>query len=168
MKKLGNDYSQLTGHYFLSGDLKSDINSENLQKVKNMEEQNQINYVSRIMEKDKDCKSYNDKQLYPCNSTVIVLPYDKNPYRQPLRETSSGLLIGDFESTATYKSKETGEEESSKRGIWCCKVIAVGPNCKNVNVDDDVYVNFLIAVPVPFGNKGYYALSEQNIICAIR
>ena len=121
-----------------------------------------------FMEKDKDCKSYNDKQLYPCNSTVIVLPYDKNPYRQPLRETSSGLLIGDFESTATYKSKETGEEESSKRGIWCCKVIAVGPNCKNVNVDDDVYVNFLIAVPVPFGNKGYYALSEQNIICAIR
>jgi hypothetical protein len=66
------------------------------------------------------------------------------------------------------KNPDTGEKESMKKGIWCCKVIAVGPKCENVVVGDDVYCRFDIAVPIAFGGLGYYSISEQNAITVVR
>ena len=51
--------------------------------------------------------------------------------------------------------------------VSCAKVIAVGPECKNVNVGEDVYCMRFRAIPVPFRKKGYYIMSEQNITCRI-
>lgn len=156
------------GIHYMGNKIKHDIDVKDLENAKKMAEKQQMEYVERIMDKDKGCKNYSDKTIVPCNSTVILKPYDRNPYRVPLRESSSGLIVGDFESDATYTSPDSGEREAAKKGIWCCSVIAVGQDCKNVQVGDDVYANLMIAAPVPFGGYGYYAVSEQNIICSIR
>lgn len=164
---LGNDWMQQTGKYLFT-DPNAEVNAESLKAATEKAEREQMAYVDRVMEKDKDCKSCDNRHLVPCNTTVILLPYEKNPYRVPLRETNSGLILGDFESTAMFKNPDSGEMEASEKGIWCCKVIAAGHKCENVKEGDDVFVNFRIAAPVPFGGKGYYATSEMNIICSIR
>ena len=131
-------------------------------------EKEQLEYVNRMMEKDKDCKSYDNKTIVPIGNRVIVKPYEKNPYRVPLRQTASGLVLGDFDSYAMHKSQETGEMEANERGIWCCEVIAIGPDCKNTQVGDDAYINYTMSAPIPFGDYGYRSINETNIICSIR
>lgn len=126
-------------------------------------------HTAKLMEGDtSDIKSCDDVDIIPCNAVVIVEPYSKNPYRKSMKMTESGLYIPGFENSVTSKNTDSGENENNSRGICCCKVIAVGPKCENVRVGDDVFVNFLIANPFPFGGKGYYALSEMNIIASIR
>jgi hypothetical protein len=56
--------------------------------------------------------------------------------------------------------------EESHQEIICAEVIAIGPECKNVKVGEDVYCRNIPA-PIPFDNRGYYAITEQNIICRI-
>lgn len=148
--------------------IKHEINPEDLKQAQLKAEQEQMAYVTNLMAKDKDCKPFENKKLVPTANRVVVLPYEKNPYRVPLHQQSSGLILGDFETGATYKSHETGEQEESQRGIWCCKVIAVGAECKSVVEGEDVYINFMMAAPLPFGGKGYYTISENNIICSVR
>lgn len=128
----------------------------------------QAEYVERVMEKDKDCKRYDNKDIKPIGNRVIVKPYEKNPYRVPLQQTASGLILGDMESFAMHKSQETGEMEASERGIWCCEVIAIGDDCKYVAVGDDVYINYPMSAPVPVGDYKYRSINETNIICSIR
>ena len=95
----------------------------------------------------------------------MVKFYEDNPYRT-VETTSSGLIIG-IESTKKYKSNETGEMENNEEVIVCAKVIAVGPKCENVQVGEDVFVVKYICNPVPFRKKGYYMVSESNILCRI-
>lgn len=173
MKKpfsLSTEGMQQTGiHYMGAGlDHSKDLDPSLIAKAQQKAQEDQLLYVNNMMEKDKDCKSYKDKVLVPIGNRVIVMPYDKNPYRKPLQETSSGLIYGDFDSASMYKSQETGEQEESQKGVWCCKVIAAGSECKTVVPGDDVYINFLMAAPVPFGNLGYYSIGETNIMCAVR
>ena len=156
------------GIHYMGNGIKHEINKEDLLRAEEHAKEQQIEYVNNLMEKDKDCKPFDDKELVPNASRVILLPYEKNPYRVPLRQSTSGLILGDFETAATYKSDDTGEQEAAQRGIWCCKVIAVGPDCKNIIKGEDVYVNFTMVMPVPFGGKGYYATSENNVICSVR
>lgn len=165
---LGTDYYQLTGKHLMGNNIKHNIDPEALKRAQEKAEKEQIEYVANLLEKDKDCKPYENKALVPTAGRVVVLPYDRNPYRQPLHQSTSGLILGDFETSAYYKSQETGEQEAAKRGIWCCKVIAVGNECKSVIEGEDVYINFTMASPLPFGGKGYYTISENNIICSIR
>lgn len=105
-------------------------------------------------------------ELIPCNTVVIVKPYDVNPYRR-VDKTASGLIIG-IESDKTYKSNETGEIQQNSDVIRCGKVIAVGPDCKNVEVDDDVFFTTYSMTPVPFRKMGYLAISETLLICRIK
>jgi co-chaperonin GroES (HSP10) len=101
-------------------------------------------------------------KIVPCNTNVILQFYKENPYKQ-IETSESGLLLG-FEAK-THKSNETGEIESNQPGIVCAKVIAIGPDCRNVKVGEDVYVSTFTAAPIPFMNKNYKAVTEQNIIC---
>lgn len=167
-KYLGTDYYQLTGKHLMGNNIKHEIDPEAIKRAQEYAEKEQMEYVANLLAKDKDCKPYENKKIVPTAGRVVVLPYEKNPYRQPLHESSSGLILGDFETSATYKSQETGEQEAAQRGIWCCKVIAVGNECKSVVEGEDVYINFTLAAPLPFGGKGYYTISENNIICSIR
>lgn len=165
---LGTDYYQLTNKHLMGVGTPGEVDKEALNRAREKAEQDQIQYVSNLMEKDKDCKPIDNKKIYPTASRVIVSPYDRNPYRIPVHQSTSGLILGDFETSANYKSQETGEKEAAQRGIWCCKVIATGDECKSVIEGEDVYINMTMASPLPFGDKGYYSISENNIICSIR
>jgi len=107
-----------------------------------------------------------DVEIIPCNTSVLIKFYDKNPYRA-IEKTQSGLIVG-MESTKMYKSNETGEMEFNDEVVSCAKVIAVGPKCQNVEIGDDVYCIRHIATPVPFRKMSYFMISEQNIMCSIR
>ena len=164
------DGMQATGIHFMNANNKQnhEIDREAVKNALKRAEEEQLAYVDRLMEKDKDCKPFENRTLVPVGNRVIVKPYEKNPYRVPLMQSTSGLILGDFETSATFKSNETGEKEASERGIWCCEVIAIGSECKTVQIGEDVYINFMMAAPVPFGSKGYYSINESNIICSIR
>ena len=123
------------------------------------------NVANAILKKNTENINNSEVDLIPCNTGVILEPYDDNPYRK-VERTESGLIIG-VESTQKYKSNDTGEMESNEEYIACAKVIAVGPSCKFVQPGEDVFYVKHIAIPVPFRKKGYWTLSEQNIICRI-
>lgn len=171
---LTTDGMQLSGKHYMDPEgivnrqnlLESD--GEYLKKAQEKAQLEQAEYVDRMMAKDKDCKSYENITFVPTGNRVIIKPYEKNPYRVPLRATASGLILGDMETFAMHKSQETGEMEASERGIWCCEVIAVGDECKYVNVGDDVYINYPMSTPVPVGEYKYRSINETNIICSIR
>ena len=124
-----------------------------------------IDVSKNILQANIEGINENDVQLIPCNTGVLVKFYDDNPYRHVDR-MDSGLVIG-IESTQKYKSNETGEMEENEEVISCAKVIAVGPECKNVHVGEDVYLVKWIAKPIPFRKQSYYIISEQNILCRI-
>lgn len=123
------------------------------------------NTANNIIENNLEGICMDDVDLHPCNATVIVAPYDVNPYRR-VDKTESGLIIG-IESDNSYKSNETGEIEQNKEVIKCGKVIAVGPACKNVKVGEDVFFTTYSMTPVPFRKMGYVAISETLLISRI-
>lgn len=105
-----------------------------------------------------------DVEIVPCNTNVIVKFYEENPYRY-VETTENGLILGI--EAINHKSNDSGEIEENQPGIVCAKVIAIGPDCKNVQIGEDVYISTFTSVPVPFRNKGYRAITEQNIICRL-
>lgn len=124
-----------------------------------------MNISDNIIKKNTNNINTDNVDIIPCNLSVLVKFYEDNPYRT-VETTSSGLIIG-IESTKKYKSNETGEMENNEEVIACAKVIAVGPKCENVQVGEDVFVVKYICNPVPFRKKGYYMVSESNILCRI-
>ena len=123
------------------------------------------NVANAILKKNTENINNSEVDLIPCNTGVILEPYDDNPYRK-VERTESGLIIG-VESTQKYKSNDTGEMESNEEYIACAKVLAVGPKCENVKVGEDIFLIKHIANPIPFRKEGYYIISEQNTLCRI-
>lgn len=107
-----------------------------------------------------------EMEIIPCNTGVLVQLYDDNPYKT-INRTESGLIFG-IESNKKYKSNETGEIEENDEFVACAKVIAVGPKCENVQVGEDVYLIKHILKPIPYRKKGYWEISEQNILCRLK
>lgn len=103
--------------------------------------------------------------LTPCYSGVLLKFYENNPYNE-IAKTSGGIIVGG-EGGKRYKSNETGEIEENIQMIAPAVVIAVGPDCKNVKVGEDVFCYRNIAHPLPYYKKGYYMLNEQNIHCRV-
>ena len=137
----------------------------NLNEVKDTIEFERTLNASREMEMNKDIKSTENRTVAALGYTVIFTKYDKNPYRPYYK---SGLLISSgFEGHEFYRSAETGEMERSEQGVICCNVIAVGPECKYLKPGDDIYIRNVGLAPVPFSDKGYWAVSEQNVICKV-
>ena len=131
----------------------------------NMYDQLLENTANNIIENNLDGICLDEVDLCPCNATLIVEPYSVNPYRR-IDTTASGLIIG-IESDKTYKSNETGEIEQNTEVIKCGKVIAKGPDCKNVEIGDDVFYTTYSSTPIPFRKLGYIAISETLLICRI-
>lgn len=119
--------------------------------------------ANNIVENNLEGICMDEVDLLPCNATVIISPYEVNPYRR-VDTTESGLIVG-IESSKTYKSNETGEIEQNNEVIRCGKVIAVGPACQNVNVGEDVFYTTYSMTPIPFRKQGYVAVSETLLIC---
>lgn len=166
--KYNIDKEQRTGvRYFIDPNVP--VDPDGMKKLQNsMLERDAKEMNRQIDSTNSHRKDWIDKELKPCNANVIILPYDEHPYTPKIEVNKSGLIIGGINDQSLMKNPDTGEMESMKRGIWCCKVIAVGPKCENVEVGDDIYCRFDIAVPIPFGGLGYYSICEANIITCVR
>jgi hypothetical protein len=124
-----------------------------------------MNVAEAIINKNTKNINTKDVSIVPCNTNVVLDFYEDNPYRT-VEVSDSGLILG-IESTKRYKSNDTGETEDTEEYIACAKVIAVGPDCKNVKVGEDVFAVKHLANPLPYKKLGYRVLNEANIICRI-
>jgi len=118
-----------------------------------------------IVEKNIEGICTDEVEVIPINANVLIQPYKENPYRN-IETTASGLIVG-VESSKTYKSNETGEIEKNVDLIRCGKVLAKGPDCKNVEVGDDVYFTTYSEGLIPFRKKGYVIVGEGLLMCRI-
>lgn len=121
--------------------------------------------AERIIENNIEDVYIGPATIIPTNANVLVEPYVRNPYRY-METTASGLIVG-AESSKTYKSNETGEIEKNNEVVRCGKVIAIGPDCKNVEVGDDVLFTAFDELVIPFRKKGWVMVSEMRLICRI-
>lgn len=121
--------------------------------------------ANTIVENNMDGVYTGEVEVLPVNNNVLIQPYIQNPYRY-IETTASGLIVG-VESSKTHKSNETGEIEQNNEVIRTGKVIAVGPDCRNVNVGDDVFYTTYSMTPIPFRKKGYVIVGEGLLICRI-
>ena len=121
--------------------------------------------ANTIVENNTEDVCMDEVEVIPVNNNVLIKPYIKNPYRY-IETTASGLIVG-VESSQTYKSNETGEIEQNNQVIRTGKVLAVGPDCKNVTVGDDVFYTTYSMTPIPFRKKGYVIVGEGLLICRI-
>lgn len=109
------------------------------------------NVAENILKRSMENIKTEDVDLVPCNRNVLVEFYAENPYRK-IETTETGLILG-IETTKRYKSNESGEMEDSEEYVDIAKVLAVGPNCKNCQVGEDICVVRHVALPVPFRKK---------------
>lgn len=123
------------------------------------------NTAERVIENNMEDIYIGDAEIIPTNANVLVLPYIRNPYRY-IETTESGIIVG-VESSKTYKSNDTGEIEKNNEIVKCGKVVAIGPDCKNVNIGDDVLFTGFDELVIPFRKKGYVMVSELRLICRI-
>jgi co-chaperonin GroES (HSP10) len=121
------------------------------------------NTANTIVENNLEDVYIGDVTVTPLNNYVLIQPYIRNPYRY-IETTESGLIVG-IESSQTYKSNETGETELNEQIIHCGKVLAKGPDCRNVEIGDDVFYTTYSMTPIPFRKKGYVIVGENLIIC---
>lgn len=98
------------------------------------------------------------KEIMPIYSNIILRPYKNNPY--VIEKTESGLIYNDED----FDNEDSGEHEKQELVIMCAEVVEVGPECKYVQVGDDVYFNVFSARPVPFQRQGFMLCNEMNII----
>ncbi len=106
----------------------------------------------------------NDKKvIMPLTNYVIVRPFDINPHKT--RVSQSGLILATGNS---YDSQETGEQEQLDLRVQYAIVMEVGPECKSVEVGDEVYYDKLSAYPLPILDLGFHRINENNIIAYVR
>lgn len=141
-------------------DSQEDVNQEQIDITK------ENSNISDILNNKTKLLDLNDFSVQAINSYVVILPYKENPYKE-LQKTESGLILG-FDNNRYRKNPDSGEIEESEEVIKFGKIISVGQDCKRVKEGDDVAYNARVEVPIPFGKKGYYTTSEQNIFCIIK
>lgn len=165
---LGNAHMQEMGVHIMGANIKHDIKELTPEEIaahnKKMEEE-QLLTANRLLELNKGTKDASKMKVAATGYTVIIKPFEKNPYRE-IKTSASGLILPGDLFADTYKSDDTGEMERAEQFIACGTVISAGPECKYVKPGEDVYYRNSV-VPIPFNNMGYYAISEQNIICRV-
>lgn len=134
-------------------------------EINNMFESLLKDTADTIVENNLEGICTDEVEIIPINNNVLVKPYLTNPYRN-IETTASGLIVG-VESSKTYKSNETGEIEQNLDVVKCGQVIAKGPDCKNVEVGDDVYYTTYSEGKLPFRKKGYVLVGEGLLMCRI-
>lgn len=132
-----------------------------IQTIKDQLEIEKLSAAAAELEANKGWKSAEGKKVQATGYTVIFTKYPRNPYRK--YKSSTGLIL-DVDS---YHMNESGEMEQDDLGVICCNVVSVGPECKYIKEGDDIYVRNVGLAPVPFDFRGYWAVSEQNVICKI-
>lgn len=158
MNVLGNKHMEETGvHYMGSYTNNDEINTDTRGILQ--DDQNTANMLlSGFSEED-------GLKIVATGYTIIFKPYKKNPHRK-MKKSTSGLIITDDVFAGAFNSPESGENEETEPFVQCGKAISVGPECKYVQEGEDFYFRNS-KVPVPFNNLGYFAISENNVICRV-
>ncbi len=101
------------------------------------------------------------KEIMPLYNNVILRPYSENPYVS--MQSKDGLLLTDDQ----FDSQDSGETEKRDLLIGCAQVIEIGPECKYLQVGDDVFYNTVTVRPVPFQRQGFLLCAEQGILAVM-
>lgn len=109
-------------------------------------------------------KLENGKSINPLTNHVFI-EVKENPYLKTVNETG---LITSSRTTVNLTSAEGsyGSEEQTNMIIFG-KVIAVGPKCDTLKLEDEVYFRRDAIRPVPVG-QGMVVVNEFNIISYVR
>ena len=166
---LGNAHMQEMGVHLMGANVKhetKELTPEEIAAHNTILDFPQGGTANRLLELNKGAKDASKMKVAATGYTVIIKPFEKNPYRE-IKTSASGLILSAGDLFAdTYKSDDTGEMERAEQFIACGTVISAGPECKYVKPGEDIYYRNSV-VPVPFNSMGYYAISEQNIICRV-
>lgn len=101
-------------------------------------------------------------EILPIRDKVIILPYPQNPYMQTI--TESGIFV---DTMGQFFNPDSGKLDQMNEMVVCGKVIEVGPECRWVQVGDDVYYDSRTAFPFPFMNNGYKLTSEVSLLAIL-
>lgn len=98
-----------------------------------------------------------EKEFKPLFNNVIVSVYNENPYKVKASENEWA------KSDGTFENPDDGTIDQKDFFIQCAKVIEVGPECKYVKVNDDVYLDFRSLTPLYIGANLFFTINEMAI-----
>lgn len=139
-----------------------------LVEARKLEEQKKAKEISDRLKKAQESKQEEIKskleklEILPLKDKVILLPYPSNPYNEFI--TEGGLYI---KSSGDFFNTDSGEQDRMTEMVQCAKVIEIGPECKYVQVGDDVYFDSRTAYPFPFMMNGYKLTSESGLLAIL-
>lgn len=142
-------------------ELSSNLKGQDIKSIVDQIEEAKFAAAAEIAE-NKGWKNPETKKVQAIGYTVIFTQYPRNPYRK--YKSNAGLFIPD---SSLHLNEQTGEMEEDELGIVCCNVVSVGPECKYIKEGDDIYIRPVGIAPIPFNQQGYWAISEQNVICKV-
>ena len=90
---------------------------------------------------DKD-ENLNFDMIVPVNDDVLVVP-------EQLTKTDSGIILG---------------REQMKK--WC-KVVAIGPNVKDVKIGDTVCFTPRGVRPMKYGKSFFFRMAEESVLAKL-
>lgn len=99
-----------------------------------------------------------EKRIRMIGTRILLDIYEENPYE--MNETESGFKLTHGE----FDNPDSGDRETKNPGIVCAKVMEVGPECKTVHDNCDVYVPTSVLRPVVINDKTYYIVFEENTL----
>ena len=160
--------SEKFGNYYMNKNLivpENEIVKQARQEREKKEEQELTERLIQVhAQKQEEINSKLETlEILPTGNRLIVLPYPENPYKKIL-DANSGLFI---EPSGKFINPDTGQLDEKQELMLCGKVIEVGPECKYVQVGDDVYYDYRTAYPLPFMSNGYKIFSEQSVFAAV-
>lgn len=99
-----------------------------------------------------------EKTIKMTGTRMLLDLYEENPYE--MKETESGFKL----SKGEFDNPDTGDRDVKNPGILCAKVVEVGPECKVVKPENDIYVVTSGLRPVTINDKTYAVTFEENVI----
>lgn len=158
--------NESAGKFFMGKNILSNENDLDYLIAKSKQEKEEKELQGILLDAEKAKQEEIDRklqtlELMPLGNKVIIEMYPRNPYRKILNK---GIIV-DYDGS--FLNPDTGEMDKEKELVACARVIEVGPECKYVQVGDDVYFDTRTVVPIPFMSMGYRLLAEQQVFCVI-
>jgi len=158
--------NEANGTFFMGKNLITPSNPlldeiEMFKTQKQIEEANKL-YIDLAKEKQEEINNkLQNLKMLPLGNKVLLLPYPANPYKKVME----GNIIVEWDGT--FDNPDSGSKGQLAELVACAKVIEVGPDCKFLKVDDDVYYMPNTAYPIPFMSLGYKLTTEPQILCVL-
>lgn len=166
---MSNERARKTGNFYMPGDntliVPKNPFSEGAEQVKADKQAEEL--AKRLREahaaKQKEIQErLEGLQVVPNANRIIIMPYPENPYVQVM--TESGIYL---DHSGGFDNPDSGTRDTLQEVIKCAKVIEVGPDCKRVQKEDDVYYDSRTVYPLPFMSLGYMVTTEVQLLAVI-